>query len=182
MAGAVDVASPDRSSQSRGRTPIDCECGHAAKWRDVMLNMIRITKPGGLIMLTFAGRGRAAHGTIDSDAQYSPYTSDHYKNISGLDFLGAIPVDHFFSRWSIEADNAMGDTYFWGVRSHNAYEETTELKQLEYLLSKARGQLFQATQITKQKDAIIFDQSLQIEQSKSPIGYVLNKLIRKLRS
>ena len=168
---------------------LSTECfEHALKWQGLLLNMIRITKPSGLIMLTFAGRGRPAHGTIDSEFGCSPYTTDHYKNITPLDFFNAISIDYFFNNWAIEANNSSCDTYFWGIRSHNEYKETNEIKELEYMLSKARGQLSQAVRIITEKDRAIADKvneldrhRNELEQNKNSIGYFLKKLLKKLR-
>jgi len=61
---------------------ISTECfEHAKNWREILLNMIRITKPQGLILLTFAGKGRTAHGTLDSDSFSSPFTTTYYQNL-----------------------------------------------------------------------------------------------------
>src|SRR5262249_5245728 len=149
---------------------LSTECfEHTAKWRDILLNMIRITKPRGLIVLTFAGRGRPAHGTLDSDVKDSPYTVDHYKNITVRELLDSdIALDHFFRQWSIEADNWMCDTYFWGLRSDHPYEETTDPKELESWLSRARGQLSQATEIIREKDLTIAQ--LNLDRRKTLIG------------
>ena len=59
---------------------ISSECfEHAENWSEILLNMIRITHINSLIILTFAGKGRPAHGTIDSDIGSSPYTNTFYR-------------------------------------------------------------------------------------------------------
>ena len=71
---------------------------HAKRWKKIFLIMIRITHEGSLIVLSFAGPGRAAHGTVDSESVSSPYTSDYYKNISFTDFASSFELDKYFFR------------------------------------------------------------------------------------
>ena len=44
---------------------ISCECfEHNPFWRENLNDMVRITKPGGIIVVTCASRGRFVHGTV----------------------------------------------------------------------------------------------------------------------
>lgn len=112
---------------------------HAKRWKEVFLNMIRCTRGGGLIVLTFAGAGRAAHGTVDTDEGSSPYTNDYYKNLSLQDFVAELDIEKYFSKYSIEVNSCDCDTYFWGVR--NERRDGTEWLTVEESLARARGQL-----------------------------------------
>jgi len=112
---------------------------HARQWKEIFLNMIRITREGGLIILTFAGEGRAAHGTIDSDVESSPFTSDYYKNLSLGDFSSEFDLNKYFKKYAVEASLDCGDTYFWGIR--NSILDSTEWMNPEECLARARGQL-----------------------------------------
>jgi len=167
---------------SHSDVTLSTECfEHASNWKAVLHNMIRITKPNGLVMLTFAGRGRPAHGTRDSDAGASPFTLDHYKNVTASDLISAISLDYFFDNWSIETNNAVSDTYFWGIRSHREFRETTEVQELEHMLSRARGQLSQAARTIIEKNQIIAEREKEVAQHKNPLGYILNKILKTLR-
>lgn len=112
---------------------------HAKCWREIFLNMIRITREGGLVVLTFAGTGRAAHGTIDTNPASSPYTNDYYKNISLAELDSSFQLDKYFFRYSLEVNMASGDTYFWGLRTASVAD--TEWLSPEESLARARGQL-----------------------------------------
>lgn len=119
---------------------VSAECfEHALQWRQIFKNMIRITRPGGLILLTFAGPGRPAHGTLDTDPASSPYTSTYYKNISPQDILSSLELDKYFLRYSIELNQESCDTFFWGIRS--SCLEGSEWISNEESLARARGQM-----------------------------------------
>ena len=119
---------------------LSTECfEHAKSWEKVLLNMIRCTRSGGLLVLTFGGSGRAAHGTIDTEEYLSPYTNDYYANISLQDFAAAIDLGKYFYRYSLEVHSGHGDTYFWGIR--NSHNDETECLPLEESLARAPGQL-----------------------------------------
>ena len=66
---------------------ISTECfEHTSSWPKILINMIRITREDGLVILTMAGDGRGTHGTIDSDEGSSPFTNSYYSYI-GIDEL-----------------------------------------------------------------------------------------------
>lgn len=72
---------------------ISAECfEHNPHWRETFLNMKRMTKLGGLITFTCAGKGRPEHGTHNSDIGSSPLTVaagwDYYRNLEQSDFDG----------------------------------------------------------------------------------------------
>ena len=119
---------------------ISTECfEHAKNWKQILLNMIRITKHGGLIFLTFAGIGRNAHGTIDCHDWASKSTNDYYSNLSPNDLGKEIEFGRYFSRHSFEVNFNSNDTYFWGIRGNDEFD--AEFISLEKSLSRARGQL-----------------------------------------
>ncbi len=118
---------------------ISTECfEHAKNWKEILLNMIRITKPGGLIFLTFAGIGRNTHGTIDCHDWASKSTNDYYLNLSPNDIAREIELGRYFSRHCFEVNFNSNDTYFWGIRGNDKFDQ--EFLSLEQLLSRARGQ------------------------------------------
>jgi len=125
---------------------ISTECfEHCIDWNRVFLNMIRITRPSGLVIITCAGIGRPTHGTIDSDTYSSPFTTSYYKNLSTDEIAEKIQLGAYFDRHGFELNSSSKDLYFWGVRSN------TEIKQLDNYwqdplerLSRAQGQLGQA--------------------------------------
>ena len=119
---------------------ISTECfEHARNWKEILLNMIRITKHDGLVFLTFAGIGRNTHGTIDCHDWASKSTNDYYSNLSPNDIGREIELGRYFSRHSFEVNFNSNDTYFWGIRGNDEFDQ--EFMSLENLLSRARGQL-----------------------------------------
>jgi SAM-dependent methyltransferase len=125
---------------------ISTECfEHCENWEKVLLNMIRICKSSGLIIITCASTGRAAHGTIDSDKDSSPFTTSYYKNIGMDDITQRIIIEEYFIRHAFEANSISNDLYFWGIRS-SAHIQNGDYYWQDPLtrLSRAQGQLAQA--------------------------------------
>ena len=82
-----DVKYPDDSFD----ITISAECfEHNPMWKETFANMVRMTKPGGLITFTCAGLNRPEHGTARSDVGSSPLTVglgwDYYRNLMIEDF------------------------------------------------------------------------------------------------
>lgn len=103
---------------------ITTECfEHAEAWRDIWLNMVRMLKPGGLIVMTCAGTGRPEHGTRRSDVGSSPLTvalgSDYYQNLSPEDFTEDLRegLDVRFYENTVNCD-----LYAWGVKGGPAFD------------------------------------------------------------
>jgi len=125
---------------------ISTECfEHAASWEQILMNMIRITRTNGLLILSIAGHGRATHGTVDSEVGSSPFTTSYYKNLGTDDFIQKIKLGHYFKRHSFQVDSEAGDTYFWGVRSASPVDTSNDGWQSPLdRLARAQGQLSQA--------------------------------------
>lgn len=101
-------------------TTISAECfEHNPDWLETFLNMIRMTKPGGLLTFSCAGEGRPEHGTTRSDKGSSPLTVDlgweHYRNLTPNDFTRILPMDFLFTEWKFSVNEKSCDTYFWGI-------------------------------------------------------------------
>jgi SAM-dependent methyltransferase len=125
---------------------ISTECfEHAATWEQILMNMIRITRTNGLLILSIAGHGRATHGTVDSEVGSSPFTISYYKNLGTDDLIQKIKLGHYFKRHSFQVDSEAGDTYFWGVRSASPVDTSNDGWQSPLdRLARAQGQLSQA--------------------------------------
>ena len=66
---------------------VSAECfEHNPYWIETFANMLRMTRPGGLIVFSCAGMGRPEHGTARTDVGSSPLTAglgwDYYRNLS----------------------------------------------------------------------------------------------------
>lgn len=55
---------------------------HDKNYKESLQNMERLTKPGGLLLLTAAGTNRPEHGTSTAHPKDSPQTHDYYRNIT----------------------------------------------------------------------------------------------------
>ena len=107
--------------------------------------MIRITRPGGLIIITCAGIGRATHGTVDSDEYSSPFTTDYYRNLGANDIADRIQLGSYFKSHGFEVNSKSNDLYFWGIRSESFINEDDEYwEDPMSRLARAQGQLAQA--------------------------------------
>lgn len=111
-----EVADPDGSMD----VTISGECfEHDPHWRDTFANMVRLTRPGGLVAFTCASRGRPEHGTTRTLVVDSPGTQavglDYYKNLEEDDFAG-FPLDDWFEEWNFWYMPTSFDLYFAGVR------------------------------------------------------------------
>lgn len=102
-------------------TIISCECfEHNPFWVDTFLNMIRMCKSGGLIIMTCATTGRAEHGTARTTPRDSPFTVakgwDYYKNLTEEDFNKNFNIPTLFKEYAFSANYNSFDLYFWGIK------------------------------------------------------------------
>ncbi|MBH1963892.1 MAG: class I SAM-dependent methyltransferase [Comamonadaceae bacterium] len=92
---------------------------HNPAWRKTFLNMLRVLKPGGLMVLTCATTGRRQHGTTAYSPTDSPLTneqgSDYYRNLTQSDIAGLVDLDSWFSTWHFYEDHTSHDLYFFGL-------------------------------------------------------------------
>lgn len=100
-------------------TVISCECfEHNPGYEKTWLNMIRVLKDDGLMLMTCATVGRRQHGTPKSEPDSSPLTvqmgQDYYRNLiqSDLEFIN---LSHFFSRHAFFVDHSHADLLFFGI-------------------------------------------------------------------
>lgn len=74
---------------------------HNPYWEATFANMLRVLKPGGLLLLTCATHGRPEHGTSRTQPADSPLTVgigwEHYRNLSHRDLAGAFDLRQAFS-------------------------------------------------------------------------------------
>ena len=101
---------------------VSCECfEHNPEWVPTFANMIRMTKKGGLVLMTCATTGRSEHGTSRTTPENSPLTVgigwDYYKNLTADDFLEQFKFDEIFEKYEFLHNSAACDLYFWGLKS-----------------------------------------------------------------
>ena len=95
---------------------ISTECmEHNAHFRKTIVQMVRVLRPGGLMIMSMAGYLRPIHGTAMIDPVASPYTHDYYKNIYLQDLSHLISWEEVFFPYCFEYSGAY-DLYFYGVK------------------------------------------------------------------
>lgn len=102
---------------------LSSECfEHNPYWTETFMNMYRMTKPGGLVLITCASTGRAEHGTerTTDKISVSPGTSaigwDYYKNLTKRDFKKNLKLDTLFDKYFIYYMPTSCDLYFCGQK------------------------------------------------------------------
>lgn len=94
---------------------------HDPHWADTFTNMVRMTRPGGLVAFTCASKGRPEHGTRRSDLHESPGTQaqglDYYRNLTEDIFRQQVDLDRDFDSYRFWYMPTSFDLYFAGVRS-----------------------------------------------------------------
>jgi len=128
----VDIVSNGENYYEKANTfdvIISCECmEHNPMYQKTWLNMLRMLKNDGLLIMTCATFGRPQHGTSLNEPISSPLTiqlgQDYYKNLTRNDFE-IINMDVFFSDYLFETDYSSHDLYFIGIgkNSQNITQE-----------------------------------------------------------
>lgn len=98
---------------------ISCECfEHDPNWIATMNNMYRMTKPGGLLVVTCATPGRLEHGTRRTASDKSPGTQfvglDYYKNLDRTNFEAELKLHEMFRECLFFTMPTSFDLYFVG--------------------------------------------------------------------
>lgn len=114
---------------------VSCECfEHNPFWVETFANMLRVTRPGGLLIMSCASVGRAEHGTTRSTVGESPLTTglgwEYYGNISRTRFLRSIQMEWWFSDYCTATNWASMDLYFVGIlKPANQSQQMAELQR-----------------------------------------------------
>jgi SAM-dependent methyltransferase len=103
---------------------ISGECfEHDPHWRETFSNMVRMTRPGGLLAFSCASRGRPEHWTTRTNKALSPGTQavgmDYYRNLDEGDFAETLPLGSMFTAYRFWYLPTHFDLYFAGVKSGN---------------------------------------------------------------
>lgn len=104
---------------------ISCECfEHDPNWIATMNNMYRMTKPGGLVVVTCATFGRLEHGTRRTASDKSPGTQfvglDYYKNLDQTQFEAELKLQGMFGEFRFFTMPTSFDLYFVGWKKGDA--------------------------------------------------------------
>lgn len=100
---------------------ISCECfEHNPEWRETFQNMHRMTKDGGVVLVTCASHGRMEHGTSRSFPDRSPGTQsvgwNYYRNLYKSDFEKHFKLNEMFENYAFFTNTVSKDLYFVGIK------------------------------------------------------------------
>ena len=103
------------------KTVVSCECfEHNPFWVETFLNMHRLCKKTGLVIMSCATTGRKEHGTTRSEPATSPLTLakgwNYYRNLTEQDFRESFDLDAMFSFYKFSVDSNVHDLYFHGIK------------------------------------------------------------------
>ncbi len=108
---------------------------HNPAWKSTLGNMVRMTKPGGLVVMTCASTFRTEHGTSKSDfGQGAPLSVqagyEYYRNLSPRDLILALDVG-LFENFRIFQNWAESDLYFIGLKIGASPESKKSFEDLQ---------------------------------------------------
>ncbi len=121
-----EVAFPDGSFD----LTICCECfEHNPRWLETFANMYRMTKAGGVVIVTCASRGRREHGTARSSPEESPGTTslgwNYYRNLNRPDFERRLDLREKFQAHAFFSNRVSKDLYFIGTKKGDGSSRLT---------------------------------------------------------
>ena len=113
-------------------TVISAECfEHNPFWRETLANMLRMTRPGGLVLVSCATTGRKEHGTSRTNPDASPFTVqekwDYYRNLTGRDLEHGVNLGGWLADWESWVNYISCDLYFIGLRHGGTARIETQL-------------------------------------------------------
>lgn len=84
---------------------------HTELWPLAFLNMYRMTKVNGLVVMTCATDGRKPHG-------YESYAGGirYYRNVNELDMRDYFNFDNMFDLYYFEVNKEHNDLFFYGIK------------------------------------------------------------------
>lgn len=123
---------------------LSCECfEHNPYWVETWANMLRMTRPGGLVLMSCATTGRREHGTTRSAPESSPFTVEHgwnyYRNLTQADFENRFDLDQWFSDHGFVVSAESFDLYFVGIVKDGPPLPATLLADLRRRFSPSRS-------------------------------------------
>ena len=106
-------------------TVVSAECfEHNPFWRETLANMLRMLRPGGLLLISCATTGRKEHGTTRTTPEASPFTVqarwDYYRNLNGTMLEAGAHLAGWLADWRHWTNYVSRDLYFAGLRLADA--------------------------------------------------------------
>lgn len=179
-----DYAGPDGSFD----TVISCECmEHNPYWRETFQNMVRLRKPGGLVLMTCATLGTGEHGTARTTPRSSPHTAaagwTYYQNLTEGDFASA-PTFGSFAAYGFWTNWLTSDMYFAGV-THCQCEPATGVDYLRAIRPEIERWLrgYNArlsARLRRRVLGLLGERLVPIERAAEPVRRRWHRIRRKL--
>ncbi len=99
---------------------LSCECfEHNPYWVETWSNMLRMTRPGGPMLMSCATTGRREHGTTRSAPESSPFTVErgwnYYRNLTRGNFERCFELKRWFTDHEFIVSAESFDLYFVGI-------------------------------------------------------------------
>jgi SAM-dependent methyltransferase len=112
---------------------ISCEAmEHNPYWVETFENMIRMCRPGGLVVMTCASTGRAEHGTSRTRPRDSPLSInvgwDYYLNLTEKHFIKRIRLQDEFVYFKFWTNWNSYDLFFCGIKKTPKITFDTEMR------------------------------------------------------
>jgi len=93
---------------------------HNPFWPETFRNMMRLLRPGGIMVMSCATKGRLEHGTTRTDIGSSPHTVDqgwdYYRNLVAKDVTHEVDLSELCS-WGFATNLQSWDLYMLGVKA-----------------------------------------------------------------
>jgi SAM-dependent methyltransferase len=131
---------------------ISCEAmEHNPYWAATFANMLRICKPGGLVLMTCAAIGRKEHGTTRSSVLDSPLTIEmgwnYYRNLLPRNFLKILNFEQAFYHHRFWVNWNSYDLYFCGIKAGSPETQDDEWDSMvnhveAYVSMQNQGKVF----------------------------------------
>lgn len=107
-------------------TIVSTECfEHDPEYKESLLKIYKMLKPGGLFLFTCASTNRPEHGTKRTSPQDSYGTIgglsdmvDYYKNLTESDLNDVLNLRELFSTWDTYYNSKAFDLYFIGTKKY----------------------------------------------------------------
>lgn len=117
---------------------------HDRFYAQSLRNMVRLLRPGGLLLVTCATTGRAEHGTQRHGPDDSPLTvqidewRDYYRNLTEADLQECLEPATWFSDYEFSVETSHHDLRFWGIKRLVSSVVSEEEQQREHTATDSR--------------------------------------------
>jgi SAM-dependent methyltransferase len=165
--------------EGRWDAVLSCESfEHNPHYRETFTNMIRLARPGALVLFTCAAPGRPEHGTSRTTPEASPLTVeqgwDYYRNLSRSDFAQP-EIDAAFDRYAFFRNLRTADLYFAALKRGASAGDRTAFDEMNAFLMAHYRRANRRPRYLLQQAVLVALERL------GPVGFRVHVLRRRLR-